>query len=160
MHAGENHCFASSKEHACCNTDSSSSEERVNKCTELSFFSETRGWRLQSREAKIPRRRVFWAGLSPPSCSVSLAPLLRSGFYKGLGKQLYLSLIKLTSFAGSAQPLVWQTLLSSRSEYPGQTRLRVARGGEGGSSPEPRVRGREWERNSWLQARTAWGNAS
>lgn len=33
LHAEENHCFASSKEQKCCNTDSSPNEERVNKCT-------------------------------------------------------------------------------------------------------------------------------
>lgn len=119
-----------------------------------------RDTRLATAEQRLksPDAGSSGLGFPPPSCSVSLAPLLRSGFYTGLRKQLYLSVIKLASFAGSAQPLVWQTFLyCSRSEYPGQTRLRAAGVGTGGRSPGPRVRGREWERNSWLQA---WGDAS
>lgn len=89
-----------------------------------------RDTRLATAEQRLksPAARSPGLGFSPPSCAVSPAPLLPSGFYTGLRKELYLSVIKLTSFAGSAQPLVWQTFLYSRSEYPGQTRLRAAGG--------------------------------
>lgn len=70
-------------------------------------------------EAKIPRRRVFWAGLSPPSCSVLLALLLPSGFLPRAQETASPAVIKLTSIAGSAHHLVWQTFLSSKSEYLG-----------------------------------------
>lgn len=71
-------------------------------------------------EAKIPRRRrVFWAGLSPPSCSVLLALLLPSGFLPRAQETASPAAIKLTSIAGSAHRLVWQTFLPSKSEYLG-----------------------------------------
>lgn len=64
LQAEENHRFASSKEQKCCNPDSSSNEERVNKCTCWASSPRASGLgepRLRSRDTP----RLGWASRPP-----------------------------------------------------------------------------------------------
>lgn len=134
MHAEKkkkNHCFASSKEHKCCNSDSSSNEERVNKCTELSCCSQKPLPGLRT-EAKIPRQTASrrlrrlrsWASPRWPFCHTGSSPSFLD--FTGCSRNSCLHNGSPRPRTASARGLTRQTLLAAvKSEYLRQTAARL-----------------------------------